>query len=283
MIQSKIEAYNIASIKTRTSKINFLDNHDEIRDKIDSFVRGKVGVGPTDQKYIDKLNSQGKSRYQYNIGPGYADSKDKKGIYYSYNGINYDAEYGDYYVWQQILDYVSENKGVNVVYVTNDAKSDFFFKLDGKTRGPNESLVSEIKKSGADNFILQDISTFLHHAEKHLNANIEEDAISELSFQQPTPNVINYMANHQPNIPGIMNTIQAIDKKLKIIEQEIEIKKFILEQIKCKDASTESEHRNVQRLEQIMEIEIDISQLYDQLNEFRVRRDQLHTYYDKND
>lgn len=173
------------SIDTRNKKIDFFSNHDVIRDQIDELTIGRIGSAPQNQKKIDDINNQGKSRYKYKIGPGFEDAKDKKTEFYAYGGINYDAEYGDYYVWSQILDYVLENNILNVVYVTNDAKSDFFFKIDGKVRGPNESLITEIKSKGVNEFILQSIDTFLHHANNYLNADIDETIIDELTNAGP--------------------------------------------------------------------------------------------------
>jgi len=152
-----------------------------IRDKIDNLTEGRIGSAPTEQKVIDDLNKIGKIRYKYKVGPGFDDSTDKKESFYSFDGINYDAEYGDYYVWSQILEYVGSKPGSNVVYVSNDAKSDFYYKIEGKIRGPNESLRTEIKKHGAAEFLLQNVDTFLHHANNHLNARIDEAVITELT------------------------------------------------------------------------------------------------------
>jgi hypothetical protein len=168
-------------ISARKDNIDYLNNHDVIRDKIDELTENHIGLAPQNQGVIDELNKSGKIRYKYNTGPGFADSADKKTNFYSFDGINYDAEYGDFYVWSQILEYVKDNQGSNVVYVSNDAKSDFYYKIEGKIRGPNESLRTEIKKHGAAEFLLQNIDTFLHHANTHLNARIDESVITELT------------------------------------------------------------------------------------------------------
>ena len=176
-----VESFTSDSIDVRNSKIDFFTNHDVIRDEIDKLTAGKIGPAPATQAVIDELNKTAKIRYKYKTGPGFEDSSDKKNDFYSFGGVNYDAEYGDYYVWSQILEYIDNVENKNVVYVTNDAKSDFFYKLDGKVRGPNESLISEIKKRGATEFLLQNIDAFLHHANKHLNVKVEQETITELS------------------------------------------------------------------------------------------------------
>ena len=188
-IENIVNDFSEKHIDARKYNIDFLKKHDVIRDKIDELTEGRIGSAPTDQSAIDALNKSGKIRYKYKIGPGFEDSAEKKESFYSFDGINYDAEYGDYYVWSQILEYVKLKPGSNVVYVTNDAKSDFYYKIEGKIRGPNESLRSEIKKHGVAEFLLQNVDTFLHHANNHLNAKIDDEVITELTNASAT-NVI---------------------------------------------------------------------------------------------
>ncbi|ELY3740545.1 hypothetical protein SMX82_003969 [Cronobacter sakazakii] len=180
-IESAVSAFEESHILTRQANIDFLDKHDVIRDKIDRLTEGRIGSAPTEQTIIDELNKKGKVRYEYKVGPGYADANEKRDDKYSFDGINYLGMYGDFYVWSQILEYVQNNKDKNIIYVTNDAKLDFFYKVAGMTRGPNESLKTEIMKAGAKNFLLQNIDSFLHHANSHLNARVDESSINELS------------------------------------------------------------------------------------------------------
>jgi hypothetical protein len=180
-IESAANNFSENHIDARKKNIDFLSNHDVIRDRIDELTEGRIGPAPENQEAINKLNTSGKTRYKYKTGPGYDDSPAKDKSFYSFDGINYDAEYGDYYVWSQILEYVVGKPACNVVYVTNDAKSDFYYKIEGKIRGPNESLRTEIKKQGVAEFLLQNIDTFLHHANNHLNAEIAESVITELT------------------------------------------------------------------------------------------------------
>ncbi|HCM5461804.1 TPA: DUF4935 domain-containing protein [Klebsiella aerogenes] len=180
-IEGVVNGFSDNHIDIRKDNIDFLNKHDVIRDKIDELTEGRIGSAPQNQNDIDNLNKIGKTRYKYKIGPGFEDNASKKDNFYSYEGINYDAEYGDYYVWSQILEYVNSKPNSNVVYVSNDAKSDFYYKVDGKIRGPNESLRTEIKKHGAAEFLLQNIDTFLHHANAHLGAGVEESVINELT------------------------------------------------------------------------------------------------------
>lgn len=194
-----INDFSESHINVRKNNIDYLNNHDVIRDKIDELTEGRIGAAPQQQSIIDALNKAGKIRYKYKTGPGFDDSASKKDIFYSYDGINYDAEYGDYYVWSQILEYIKEKPESNVVYVSNDAKSDFYFKIEGKVRGPNESLRTEMKKHGAAEFLLQNIDTFLHHANAHLGAEVEESVINELTNASNSDVKISLEIGKKPN------------------------------------------------------------------------------------
>lgn len=214
-LEKTVGDFSKTHIEPRRVNIDFINNHDVIRDKIDDLTDGRIGPAPDDQSAIDTLNRLGKTRYQYKIGPGYDDEKDKEDKFYAYNGINYDAQYGDYYGWSQVLAHVESNPQRPVVYVTNDAKSDFFYKVDGKIRGPNESLITEMRNKGASAFLLQNIDTFLHHANTHLHANIDESTIDELAnasqntehrnHKWSTQKKISFLARHPEVISSVLS------------------------------------------------------------------------------
>lgn len=197
-----VDKFSKSKLETRRSNINFIDEHDSLRDIIDELSLERVGSEPT-QDEVDKINKEGIVRYKYNTGPGYADAKDKSDKRFSYNSINYDSQYSDLYVWKQILLYMKEKEVRKVVYVTNDEKSDFYYQIQGKTRGPVESLVTEIKReAGVDVFILHNIKSFLHHAVKSLDAKIDEQSINELASAGKNSNSINRDYKYINSISG---------------------------------------------------------------------------------
>lgn len=176
-----VSEFTLNSLESRRQNINFINSHDEIRDLIDELTAGCIGEEP-DQDFIDKVNKEGATRYKYLTGPGFADAKEKQNDRFSFNGINFDAQYGDLYIWKQIVQKAKDQQYKNIIYVTNDEKEDFVYKINGKIRGPAESLVTEIKKeANVEVFLLNQIDSFLHHAVKSLNAKIDEPSITELS------------------------------------------------------------------------------------------------------
>jgi predicted nucleic acid-binding protein len=200
-----VSEFTLNSLESRRKNIDFINSHDEIRDLIDELTAGCIGEEP-DQDFIDKVNKEGATRYKYLTGPGFADAKEKQNDRFSFNGINFDAQYGDLYIWKQIVQKAKDQQYKNIIYVTNDEKEDFVYKINGKIRGPSESLVTEIKKeSNIDVFLLNQIDSFLHHAVKSLNANIDEPSITELS--SAATSFVN--GSEYFSIPAYLNAIKS--------------------------------------------------------------------------
>ena len=77
------------------------------------------------QDWIDEIQIKGEERYNKKVPPGYNDQK-KAGQIRIYSGIEYDQQYGDYIVWEEILHRVSkesDNIGPKVIWVTSDGTS----------------------------------------------------------------------------------------------------------------------------------------------------------------
>lgn len=215
-LKLEIDEFIKKSIESRMEKIDFIDNHDSIRDRIEALIGTAIGEPPKDNNIISAINKTGADRYKHNIGPGYEDVKDKKDDYYSYNGINYHGQFADLYVWMQIIEHVKNKKIKNVVFVTNDKKPDFFYKINNKVRGPNESLVTEIKREGgAENFLLHQIDSFLHHANTNLGTSISDSSISELLIGSDDINSLN-------NEKSQISILEYYTKKFNKIDKDID-------------------------------------------------------------
>lgn len=181
LLKENLNSFVTDKLEVRRSRIDYINSHDELRDIIDELTTGRIGSEPTTET-IEAQNKSGLIRYKYRTGPGFADAKSKQDDKFSFNGVNYDAQYSDYYIWMQILKEVKEKNIKKVIYVTNDEKEDFFYKINNKNRGPVESLVTEIKReTNAEIFLMHQIDSFLHHAVKSLDAKIDDSSINELA------------------------------------------------------------------------------------------------------
>lgn len=72
-------------------------------------------MDPFSQEELYAICEEGEGRYEKQIPPGFKDAKNKDGI----------RKYSDLIIWKEIIKYAKENK-VNVIFVTDDAKADWW-------------------------------------------------------------------------------------------------------------------------------------------------------------
>ncbi|MFW7208551.1 PIN-like domain-containing protein [Enterobacter sp. BNK-13] len=273
-----VSEFTLNSLESRRQNINFINSHDEIRDLIDELTAGCIGEEP-DQDFIDKVNKEGATRYKYSTGPGFADAKEKQNERFSFNGINFDAQYGDLYIWKQIVQKAKDQQYKNIIYVTNDEKEDFVYKINGKIRGPSESLVTEIKKeANIEVFLLNQIDSFLHHAVKSLNAKIDEPSITELASAATSSasdlNVLNlpyYLCEFSSQALGTVvyqKSIEELESELAVLNNDMDdIKHYISY---CDDMIRDSDNNQIRD-----NFEKEKLVAFDKLNSVRYHKIQL--------
>lgn len=103
---------------------------DPVLAAITNLFEGKVGA-PYSAQQLAELYVQGQDRYDKKIPPGFKD-----------NAKDEVARYGDFIIWMQILD-KAEAEGKHVIFVTDDAKSDWWQEHDGEVLGPRTELRQE--------------------------------------------------------------------------------------------------------------------------------------------
>jgi predicted nucleic-acid-binding protein len=147
--------------------------HNRLHVRIGELYFGKVGHDH-DSGELQSLYSEGEERYKREIPPGYADGKKKKQA----NAPEREV-YGDYIIWQSIIDYANKTRSP-VIFVTEDAKEDWWLREGGRTIGPRPELRQEFRaKSGLDIYIYR-IETFLEHAKTRLGAEVSAASVEEV-------------------------------------------------------------------------------------------------------
>jgi len=124
---------------------------DEVGDKISELFDGKVGKAYTHEEF-KKHCEDADRRFKEKIPPGFRDQK-KDGT----------RQYGDVFVWFQLLDYAKATKAP-VVFVTADAKEDWWHQYKGRTLGPHPELIQEMIAFAGVKFYLYSPSEFVRHA-----------------------------------------------------------------------------------------------------------------------
>lgn len=166
---------------------------DPIKDKLFELYEGKVGTDLTEEE-IKAAYQEGEERYADKIPPGFKDISNKKD-----KGKRH--LYGDLIIWKQIIKYAQETQK-DIIFVTQDAKEDWWVKKEGKAEGPLYSLLKEFRASTGHALMMYKQEGFMKAAKKkkakaktvkEVKAMTEEDNRSRAQR----------MINHISTLPGI--------------------------------------------------------------------------------
>lgn len=125
-------------------------NLDELSNRIVELIGHSVAP-KLEKDFIEELQKEGKDRYDNKIPPGYNDRDAKADEIRRYSDLVYYTQYGDYIIWKEILNKVSEegeNIGKKVIFVTSDGtsnkKNDIMYIVKGRKVGPYIQMVNEL-------------------------------------------------------------------------------------------------------------------------------------------
>lgn len=179
---------------------SYLKQTDDIPEKIMSlYEEENIHPQPSSENY-ELWSKEAEERFKKNVPPGLGDSKKTNTLFYS-NG-QYQAKYGDYFLWKEMCGLLSE--GDELVFVTNDlTKGDWVYEVNGTRIGPRIELIQELydeKKATLRIIQLSELLGELHGDPKLIDAvkEVEEDSrVSRTSQQQ----------KHFDNIQNLLNNI----------------------------------------------------------------------------
>ena len=174
----------VEAVKTaHTSQLD-VSASDPVRERLDELLKGRVGVGPSNQIELEALCLDGENRYLENIPPGFKDAdKDRnpKEATFMFDQIKYQRKFGDLILWRQLLLHVKEAGIKNVVLVTEDRKDDWWWREQGKTIGPHPELVREIRRNGnVDLFWMYSSVQFVEHANQYYSKQVSVESVAEI-------------------------------------------------------------------------------------------------------
>ena len=137
---------------------------DEVLARIDVLFENRVG-GLMTAADLDDARKEALRRVKDQIPPGYKD-KDKA------------DPTGDYLLWRQLMT-EAEKRKLPVMFITNDIKEGWVQREHGLTLGARYELRAEMMAEASVPFIIMTTGTFLHHAEKYLNAEVSDETIAQ--------------------------------------------------------------------------------------------------------
>jgi hypothetical protein len=154
-------------IKPIADELDEFKRNDPILDQLTALYDGKVGAEP-DVATKDAWLAEGEERYRRGVPPGFEDRKKAD-----------ERKYGDLFVWKEILAYAG-GKNLPVMFVTDDAKRDWWREQNGETIGPNPALVGEMVAATGQPFHMYRPERFIEFANRQVAKPIPEKIVEEV-------------------------------------------------------------------------------------------------------
>lgn len=143
-------------------------SNDPILDSVSDLFHGRVGDKPSDSD-LAAMTKTGKERFDNEIPPGYKDrGKKPKG-----------EEYGDYYMWRQILDKAHDAER-DIIFATEDSKADWSWKVGDQVVGVRPELIQEFRAETGREIIIYSGKDFFQQLSDRAEAATKSDIADAL-------------------------------------------------------------------------------------------------------
>lgn len=139
---------------------------DGVVEKLTKLLDQRVG----DKMPVDRLvalKKEGEDRYSKKIPPGYKDQKKDAGEF---------DKFGDLIIWKGMIAKAKVDKRP-IIFISDDAKEDWWWIHRGRKLGPRPELVEEFKGESGQDFHIYEFSQFLRFAADRfpeIKANVEK-------------------------------------------------------------------------------------------------------------
>lgn len=139
---------------------------DDVFGMVSDLYSGRLGVA-YDLAQLEAFYKEADARYEKEIPPGYEDHKKSGG-----------KEYGDFILWKQILDHGEETRRP-AIFVTDDAKVDWWYRVKGKTQGARVELIDEYFARSGSRVHFYAPERFLQYAQS-VGSTVSSEALDEV-------------------------------------------------------------------------------------------------------
>lgn len=151
---------------------------DPVADRLASIFAGAIGPAPTDQGEVKRIEADAVVRYAAKMGPGFKD--EGKGAYTA-SGLRYDGKYADYIIWRQTMDYIKDARLKDLIFVTRDAKPDWWLKHNEIPWGPQPEMHREMTQDATlERFWMYSLDDFLNFAGKKLQVAVSDTTLKDV-------------------------------------------------------------------------------------------------------
>lgn len=148
---------------------------DDIMTEIVNIFDGRVGEKLSNDEFV-AIFEEGAERYEQKVPPGYKDASkhDNPTTFAQKRSV-----FGDLIVWKQTIARAKELTKP-VIFVTDDAKDDWWLETQGKTIGPRIELLDEFHEKVGQKFYMYRPDQFLKHAKEQLHSEVSRETIDEI-------------------------------------------------------------------------------------------------------
>lgn len=229
------------------SILSIVDLTEDLAVEFKDLFTNRIGE-PYDQEKLDKISTSAIERFKLKIPPAYKDSGKSEIV--SYNGVIYEKKYGDLIIWNQILDKAFDEKIKKVVFVTDDNKPDWWFKVQGKTIGPRAELKNELLRiSGADLHMFNSNSFLKQFTQNQSNLIVEETELNS-SMNENKKNEDYFKSEYE-----ILSSIKELNDDIKNYRGSLQKLKHQVNNINERILSFKDDIENIENNSMISEIE----------------------------
>lgn len=171
---STLEKVEVELDKNQDLQISRIPSDDIMREIVGIF-DGRVGEKLSNAQ-LDQIFEEGAERYKQKIPPGYRDAAKHES---PFTLSEKRRVFGDLVLWKQIINKAKDLEK-HVIFVTDDAKDDWWLEAQGKTIGPRVELIEEFFAAVGQKFYMYRPDQFLKYAKEHLHSEISGEAIAEI-------------------------------------------------------------------------------------------------------
>ncbi len=163
---------------------------DKIFPAVSDLFYSKVGKVFSDSE-LENIYKEGEERYSKKIPPGFADFKKKQ-------NCEKKSLYGDLIIWKELIQKANDSNK-KIIFITDDAKEDWWLKAEGKTIGPRPELISEFYKETQTRILIIKSDSFLSQANERKDDLVQESSIQEVQSIRDGDERIQFDANKYYN------------------------------------------------------------------------------------
>ncbi|GBR02129.1 PIN-like domain-containing protein [Gluconobacter cerinus] len=178
-------------LSTSRKQMEGLISNDDYVNSLHEAISEKIGQEPSESE-LSKLHVQAADRFRTSIPPGFADAKTKAPP----------ECYGDYVAWAQLINIAATEKR-DLIFVTDDAKADWWRIESGRTIGPRPELLLEFKKLSGQRVWFYPSDRFLSSAETYLKAQFGEKVIEEVEARVAQEREEEEAKRAKPDVPRL--------------------------------------------------------------------------------